>query len=74
MRQRNVMFAVLAIAAAALGTTALVYARALLGDDRPPIIVRGGSIEFQGGDPDSANKTDCCNNWKKTPALPVWRN
>jgi hypothetical protein len=42
-------------------------------DDRPPIIVRGGSIYFQGGVPESTNPVECCNDWQRDHIGEQWK-
>ena len=69
-KRETVLAAVLTILGAALAGSTWIYAGMLLGDDRPPIIVRGGSIYFQGGDPSLPN---CCNNWKKDLLSDEWK-
>jgi hypothetical protein len=55
-----------------IAAAAWVHAR-MASDDRPPIIVRGGSLSFEGGDPNSADAKDCCNNWKKDLLSDEWK-
>jgi hypothetical protein len=72
-RRHAVLAVVLTILGAILARPVWLYARMLLGDDRPPIIVRGGSLSFWGGDPNGQNATDCCNNWKKDLTSDEWK-
>lgn len=74
MRKRDVVGVVaLAVLAAVVAGSTWVYARKLLGDDRPPIIVRGGSLTFEGGDPAGADPNECCNSWKKDLTSDEWK-
>src|SRR4051794_11042452 len=73
MQTRHLAGALLVATLAVLAGAAWVHARMMASDDRPPIIVRGGSIYFQGGDPNGANETDCCNNWKRDLLSDEWK-
>jgi hypothetical protein len=71
MRSRHALFAVLAVAVAGLAGSAWLSARTMQRDDRPPIIVRSGSIYFEGGI--AGNPDECCNNWKKDLTSNEWK-
>jgi hypothetical protein len=72
MRSRHALFAILVAVVAGLAGSAWLHARAMMvSDDRPPIVVRGGSIYFEGGDKDDPAR--CCNNWKKDLFSDEWK-
>jgi hypothetical protein len=73
MHSRDRLCTILFAAAVCAIASAWLHARMMANNDRPPIIVRGGSIYFQGGDPNGPNGTDCCNNWKKDLLSDEWK-
>ena len=71
MRSRHALLAILVAVVAGLAGSSWLHARSMASDDRPPIVVRGGSIYFDGGV--DGNAAECCNNWKKDLIGKQWK-